>query len=139
MNDETIEVVRRSFEQIAARKVDVAKIFYERLFEVAPSVRSMFSDDIAAQQQKLMTSLVQIVQWVDRPDQLTRYLTNMGARHAGYGAQPAHYDVVGAVLLWTFERVLGSDFTPEVRQGWTDAYGAVSSLMQTGATTARVA
>jgi hemoglobin-like flavoprotein len=63
----------------------------------------------------------------------------MGARHAGYGALPAHYDVVGAVLLSTFEQVLGSDFTPEVRQGWTEAYGAVSSLMQTGATTARVA
>jgi hemoglobin-like flavoprotein len=139
MNNETISVLRTSFDRIAARKADVATIFYERLFQVAPSVRPMFKNDLLGQQQKLMTSLVQIVQWVDQPDQLTRYLTNMGSRHVGYGAQPEHYDAVGSVLLWTFEQVLGTDFTPEVRQAWTEAYGAVSQLMQQGAATARVA
>lgn len=139
MNAETIQTLRASFDKIALRKADVAKIFYDRLFEVAPSVRSLFKDDLRAQQQKLMTALVQILQWVDKPDELTRYLTGMGARHVGYGAKPEHYGVVGDALLWTFERVLGPDYTPEVRSAWTEAYGAVAQLMQSGATTARVA
>jgi hemoglobin-like flavoprotein len=129
MDRETVEILRASFKKIAARKVDVAAIFYDRLFEVAPAVRPMFSGDMTAQQQKLLTALVQIVEAADRPAKLTRYLSQMGARHAAYGAKPEHYDVVGGVLLWTFETVLGEGFTPEVRQAWVEAYGAVASIM----------
>lgn len=135
MNAETVETLRASFALIASRKVDVAAVFYARLFEVAPAVRPMFKGDLKDQQQKLMTALVQIVESADRPDQLTRYLSHMGARHEAYGAKPEHYDVVGAVLLWTFEQVLGADFTPHVRQVWVDAYTAVAQIMTSGART----
>jgi hemoglobin-like flavoprotein len=129
MDRETVKTLRASFALVAARKVDVAAVFYARLFEVAPAVRPMFKDDMAAQQQKLMTALVQIVETADRPGKLKRYLGEMGARHAAYGAKPEHYDVVGGVLLWTLESILGEGFTPEVRQAWVDAFGAVAQIM----------
>lgn len=135
MNKDTVETLRASFALIAARKVDVAARFYSRLFEVAPAVRSMFTSDLKLQQQKLMTALVQIVESADRPDRLTRYLSEMGARHEAYGAKPEHYEVVGGALIWTFEQILGADFTPQVRQAWIDAYGAVTQIMTSGART----
>lgn len=129
MDRETVETLRASLALVATRKVDVAAVFYTRLFEVAPAVRPMFKDDMSAQQQKLMTALVQIVEFADRPAKLTRYLAEMGARHAAYGAKPEHYAVVGGALLWTLESILAEGFTQAVRQAWTDAFGAVAQIM----------
>ena len=55
------------------------------------------------------------------------------ARHSGYGVTEAHYRVVGEALLWTLERGLGPDFTPEVRAAWAKVYGVLAAAMQGGA------
>jgi hemoglobin-like flavoprotein len=40
---------------------------------------------------------------------------------------------VGAALLDTFALHLGEAWTPEVKEAWVEAYGAISSLMLEGA------
>jgi hemoglobin-like flavoprotein len=35
---------------------------------------------------------------------------------------------VGTALLWTLEQGLGPDFTPEIRDAWTEAYLYVSTI-----------
>ena len=39
---------------------------------------------------------------------------------------------VGAALLWTLEKGLGPDFTPETRAAWTEAYTALAGVMTNG-------
>jgi hemoglobin-like flavoprotein len=133
MDAATIEVLRRSFARIAELRPDVTAVFYERLFEVAPSVRPLFTTDMEEQQRKLLYTLVTIVECVDKPEKLMNVLSTLGQRHVKYGAKPEHYDVVGSVLLWTFEKVLGPEFTPDVRQAWTEAYGVVANTMRAAA------
>lgn len=41
-------------------------------------------------------------------------LQGLGAAHAKYGVQPAHFAVIGEALLWTLEHGLGALWTPEV-------------------------
>jgi nitric oxide dioxygenase len=53
----------------------------------------------------------------------------LAKRHVAYGAKPDHYPVVGAALLWTLEKGLGSAWTPEVASAWTAAYGTLSGFM----------
>jgi hemoglobin-like flavoprotein len=129
MDKQKIALLRTSFAEIARRRPDVAAVFYKRLFEVAPAVRALFSDDMKEQQRKLTAALAQIVATVDQPEKLTSHVSRLGQRHVGYGAQPAHYKVVGDVLLWTFEQVLKRDFTAPVRAAWTEAYTAVAGMM----------
>jgi len=50
-----------------------------------------------------------------------------------------HYATVGSALLWTLEQGLGEQFTPEVREAWTAAYGLLAQVMQQGAEAAAVA
>jgi hemoglobin-like flavoprotein len=133
MDAATVNLLRSSFQTIASRKVDVGAIFYDRLFEVAPGVRPLFKNDLLEQRKKLIASIATIVQYVDSGEKLTSYVSSMGQRHVGYGAKPEHYDVVGQVLLWTFENVLGPDFTPDVRAAWTSAYAAVAGIMKSAA------
>ena len=43
----------------------------------------------------------------------------------------AHYDSVGAALLWTLEQGLGKAWTPEVAAAWTDVFTLLSGIMRT--------
>jgi len=41
-----------------------------------------------------------------------------------------HYPIVGAALkLKPLKSYLGTDWTPKVKQAWTDAYGVIIGLM----------
>ena len=53
----------------------------------------------------------------------------MGERHVSYGVKAEHYDIVGATLLWTLEQGLGDNFTDEVKEAWTIAYGLIAGTM----------
>ena len=53
----------------------------------------------------------------------------LAERHVGYGAQPAHYAVVGQALIDTLDKGLGAEFTPETRAAWETAYGTLSAVM----------
>lgn len=37
---------------------------------------------------------------------------------------------MSAALLWTLEKGLGPDFTPERRAAWTTTYGALAGIMR---------
>jgi hemoglobin-like flavoprotein len=64
----------------------------------------------------------------------------LGARHAGYGAVPHYYEIIGETLLWTLARGLGSAFEPKFRAAWVKLYELLAETMQTAAgATERVA
>ena len=108
--------------------------FYARLFATHPEVKPLFgATDMAAQQKKLLGALVLAVENLRRPDVLSPVLKELGRRHGGYGAKPAHYGAVGAALLDTFAVYLGDAWTPKVKQAWVDTYAAILSLMLEGA------
>lgn len=78
-------------------------------------------------------SLVLVVENLRNPGYLTTVLQQLGERHVRYGAMRQHYPIVGAELLKTFESYLGEEWTPEVKQAWTDAYGMIANIMLDGA------
>jgi len=53
----------------------------------------------------------------------------LAKRHVGYGVKAEHYAPVGAALLWTLERGLGTQWTPELAAAWAAAYGVLSEYM----------
>ena len=128
-----IELVQRTFAVVAPIADDVAALFYRRLFEIDPSLQSMFKGDMAAQRRKLMVMLTAAVKGLPRVDRLVPVLQDLGRRHADYGVIESHYDTVGNALLWTLEKGLGPDFTPEVREAWTTVYGVLAATMKAGA------
>jgi hemoglobin-like flavoprotein len=58
MNPTQIKLVQDSFAKVAPISEQAAVIFYDRLFEVAPSVKAMFPIDMTEQRKKLMTTLL---------------------------------------------------------------------------------
>jgi len=131
-------LVQETFASIAPIADDAAALFYRRLFELDPSLRAMFRGDMSEQRRKLMNMLGAAVRGLDRLEQLVPVVQDLGRKHAGYGVEDRHYDTVGAALLWTLEKGLGSGFTPEVKEAWAAVYGLLASTMQTAAREALV-
>ena len=132
MTPQQIELVQRRFQKVVPIAGTAADLFYDRLFEIAPEMRSLFPDDISEQKRKLMAMLSTAVANLHKLDTILPAVKDLGQRHKGYGVMVVHYAPVGAALLWTLEKGLGSDFTPDVKAAWTATYNALSSVM-TGA------
>lgn len=129
-----VSVLERTFNLIEPRATELASSFYENLFTDCPEARSLFANtDMEKQKKKLIMSLVYVVGNLRYPDHLSATLKDLGAKHVTYGAMREHYPIVGAALLKTLETYLGSHWTPEVQQSWTDAYHEIARIMLEGA------
>jgi hemoglobin-like flavoprotein len=126
---EQVQLVQQSFAKVAPISEQAATIFYDRLFEVAPDVRAMFPNDMTEQRRKLMATLAIVVNGLSNLEMVLPAAASLATRHVDYGAKAEHYPVVGSALLWTLEKGLGADWTPDVAEAWTTAYDTLSGFM----------
>jgi hemoglobin-like flavoprotein len=129
VNSTQVKLVQESFSKVVPISEAAAVIFYDRLFEVAPSVKTMFPSDMTQQRKKLMMMLAAVVNGLGNLESILPAASAMAKRHVDYGAHPEHYPVVGGALLWTLEKGLGEAWTPDVADAWTAAYGTLSGYM----------
>ena len=118
---------------VAPISEQAAVLFYGRLFELDPNLRALFKSNLKDQGKKLMHMLGMVVHGLANLESLLPAVKNLGARHVDYGVEDSHYDTVGAALLWTLEQGLGKGFTPEVKDAWATAYGALAATMKNAA------
>ena len=122
-------LVRTTFAKIEPIAEAAAELFYNKLFELDPALRPLFKGDMKEQGRKLMGTLKVVVATLDDPAKLVPAVKILGQRHKGYGVQPAHYATVAQALFWTLEQGLEGDFTPEVKQAWTNVYTLLAETM----------
>src|SRR5205823_6527027 len=91
--------------------------------------RPLFHGDMAEQRRKLMATLAAVVGGLSDLPSVLPAASTLAKRHVAYGAQPEHCAVVGEALLWTLERGLGSQWTPQLAAAWTAAYTTLSGYM----------
>lgn len=106
MTATNIALVQHSFERVRPMLDAAALLFYERLFALDPSLRSLFRTSREAQAQKLAQALTVVVKGLEQPSQLRGAIEALGRRHAGYGVRHDHYATVGDALIWTLEQGL---------------------------------
>jgi nitric oxide dioxygenase len=129
MTPEQIDLVQTSFRSVAPIADEAAKIFYARLFEIAPQVKPLFRTELTTQGKKLMTTLAFVVNGLRNPDVILPAAYKLSIRHVHYGVKPEHYTPVGAALIHTLEQGLGDAFTDEVREAWLAAYTMLADFM----------
>ncbi len=129
MTPEQIQLCKDSWTKVEPIADDAAALFYNNLFEADPSLKTLFKGDMTEQGRKLMEMIGTAVRMLDKLDQLVPVVQNLGVRHVDYGVKNEHYATVGGALLLTLSQGLGEDFTPEVKEAWTEAYGILSKTM----------
>jgi hemoglobin-like flavoprotein len=130
MTPEQVQLVKTSWAQALPIADKAAELFYGKLFELDPSVKPLFSGDMAEQGRKLMKMINTAVNGLDRLDAIAPAVQQLGVRHIAYGVEDEHYDTVGAALLWTLQAGLGEAFTEEVKTSWATVYGVLADTMK---------
>jgi hemoglobin-like flavoprotein len=127
-------LIRESWAKVAPMAETAATIFYDRLFELDPSLVRLFArTEMAAQRRNLMQTLAVVVASIDRLESIVPAVEALGRRHAGYGVMAAHFETVGEALLDTLASGLGEAFTADTREAWATAYGILAGVMQSAA------
>ncbi len=135
MTPEQVKLVQDSFKQVVPIADTAANLFYDRLFTIAPELRSLFPDDLTEQKKKLIQMLATAITNLHQAEKILPAVEDLGRRHVAYGVTAQHYAPVGAALLWTLEQGLGAAFTPPVKDAWTETYTLVAGVMQNAAAT----
>jgi len=124
------ELLEESFAALAPQGAELAKQFYERLFDDYPQLTPLFEGiSVKGQEKKLLASLVLLVQNLHKPEVLKDYLMGLGARHVHYGVTKEHYPMVAETLLTVMEEFAGELWTDEVAQAWANILNTVATIM----------
>jgi len=107
-----------------------AELFYNRLFELDPSLRQLFKSDMTEQGRKLMVMLKTAIASLDKIEQLIPVAEKLGKGHVKYGVKPEHYDTVGEALLWALSQGLGPAYTAEAEDAWGAVYTTLAATMK---------
>ncbi len=126
-------LVQSSFTKVVPIADKAAEIFYAKLFEMDPSLKPLFKGDMKQQGAKLMAMIGTAVNGLDNLEAIVPAVQNLGKGHVKYGVKDAHYDTVGGALLYTLETGLGEDFTPDVKDAWTEVYTVLATTMKDAA------
>jgi hemoglobin-like flavoprotein len=129
MTPEQIKAIQESFARVVPISEQAAALFYGRLFEIAPALKPLFRGDMTEQGRKLMATLGVVVNGLADLESVLPAASALAKRHVDYGVEAADYQPVGAALLWTLERGLGEQWTPQLATAWTEAYTILSSFM----------
>ena len=135
MTPEHIHAVQSTWGKVLPIKAIAARLFCERLLETDPSLSCLFRGDIRQQGAKLIQVIDAAVNALSRLDRIGPLMQVIGRRYADRGVDDHHFGMVGDALLWTLDKGLGDEFTPEVREAWATVYGELVAAMLDAAVT----
>lgn len=130
MNERQIKLVQHSFIKVAPGTVTSAGVFYRKLFELAPSLAVLFTQDLQKQSEMLMKVLAMAVNSLYDLQSITVALEALGKRHVDYGVKDEHYAYVEQALIWMLEDVLQDEFNDELREAWQAVFKTISDIMK---------
>ena len=133
MTPDQVKLVQDSFKKVLPIAPQAADLFYGRLFEIAPQVKSLFPADITEQKKKLMMMIATAVNNLHQVETIVPAVQDLGRRHVNYGVTADHYKPVGEALIWTLEKGLGDAFTPDVKSAWVATYTTLQGVMTAAA------
>ena len=128
-------LVQHSWDKLEPLVTHVAELFYDRLFELDPSLEELLPPSLTKPSTQLVQVLGQAVAGANDLSRIAPVLRELGRRHRDYGVRVGHYVTAGDALLWTLEQSLAEDFTPRMKEAWEATYQALSALLLEGAKT----
>lgn len=127
------QLVQSSFSQVEPIADKAAEIFYAKLFEYDPPLKSLFKGDMKQQGRMLMNTLAVAVKSLNDLDTLVPVLQNLAVKHVDYGVSVDDYTPVGNALMHTLKTGLGAGFDRETKEAWMAVYKTVATVMRQAA------
>ena len=133
MDVDQIKLVKNSWDKVIIASDQSGRMFYNKLFDLDPSLKSLFKVPIDEQVDKLYSTISFAVRGLDDLPAITPIISRLGKQHVKYGVKDKHYDTVGAALIWTLEQTIGQDFCNDTRIAWLTTYEMLANVMKDAA------
>lgn len=130
MTPDTVHnVLRASWSKAVTDPDALARLFYGKLFALAPDTEELFQTDMAVQGRKLIATLSFVIDNIDDQQVLQTAASELALRHLDYNVSADQYEPVGVALIETLKDLLGSNFDDQAEAAWRETYAALSEHM----------
>lgn len=119
MSPRQIDMVQKSFAEIESFGPAFAQAFYERMFQLDPSLRAAFATRTSTQGEKFMQVLRMTVRGLASPTALTEVLRALGDRHRAYGVRHYDFETFAQAFNDALRARLGEAFGGELERAWS--------------------
>lgn len=126
-------IIHATYRVASQRNDDMMKFFFERLFELDPSLETLFDNGGNRMRDKFLKTIGTLVASIELFDKAEPSIRQIGLRHLGYNVQPEHYPLVKRAMLDALAHVLGEDYTPDVETAWTALYDVIARIAREAA------
>ncbi|SIO42005.1 Hemoglobin-like flavoprotein [Rhodovulum sp. ES.010] len=130
MDTHNRKLVLASSGALFSAKGRFAEAFYDRLFDLAPEVRALFRVDMTHQKRMLMAALAMVVGVLGDRERLAKTAADLGRVHAQRQVTAAHLDIGQQAFDLALQDFFGTDYTPELRAAWGEAFAELVTLMR---------
>mmetsp|Transcript_6195 Transcript_6195/g.9345 ORF Transcript_6195/g.9345 Transcript_6195/m.9345 type:complete len:207 (+) Transcript_6195:119-739(+) len=104
-------------------------VFFERLFDVHPACKPLFTAGVISQGKFLVKMITLSLHQLDEQEAFINTMHTLAVRHCERGVRAVEFGIVGDVLFYTLRKVLGDDYTDEVDIVWKKIYSGMLRII----------
>jgi len=131
LTTEHISVVKSTIPLLESGGTAITEHFYKRLFNHNPELKDIFNmsnQETGRQKTALFEAILAYAKNIDNLAVLKQAVERITQKHTSFHIQPEHYQVVGLHLIETLRELLPEQFTKQVEDAWTAAYGVLATI-----------
>ncbi len=131
LTTEHINIVKSTIPLLESGGTAITEHFYKRLFTYNPELKDIFNmsnQETGRQKTALFEAILAYAKNIDNLAVLKHAVERITQKHTSFYIQPEHYQVVGLHLIETLRELLPEQFTQQVEDAWTSAYGVLATI-----------
>jgi len=150
MTNEQVEIVKRTLARVIPPRPEgtsemilqryakllheanksLADVMYDRLFEIDPNARELFTGDMEETKQKMMNMLQLLTRSMNRLHDTLNTMQELGCTHMKKGVKIEHYQPFLMALMYAVRQKLGDEnFNEVVAAAWVAVLSRIAGIM----------
>jgi nitric oxide dioxygenase len=132
MTPEQTELITKTVPVVDQYGQEITRVFYKNMLAAHPELNSVFNktnQDTGHQANVLAKALYAYAANIRNLEALGPMVELVSHKHVSLEITPNQYDIVGKYLIGAMQEVLGANFTENIQDAWTAAYGQLSGIM----------
>ena len=131
LNSSEIKLIKKSWEQIQDDPNNVRRLFYTKIFEIAPEANELFRESFL-KFNSLPDSFLFMYEHLENLEEEIPRIKRLGLKHKTYGVKKKHYPIGQTALLWAFQQVMKTKFTTDMINAWAKLFDYMTHYMILG-------
>jgi hemoglobin-like flavoprotein len=104
-------------------------LFYERLFDIHPLCKPLFTNGVDSIGTFLVKMISMSLNQCEDKAKFQKAMIDLAERHCERGVKAVEYGIIGDVLFYTLEITAGALYSPPVEACWKKVYSSMLAII----------